>query len=135
MFSDIDICEKRTLFYTLSKRFFDIGLLREVYSSDTVSVCNIANSMYLAFPFAPIEDNKVFGVPTNTRGLKKIIKNNNYVYRIIASYQNTPEYIVLLNDKLIEAFWPLKEKMSEPGSESPDVDLKFEEKLMKKRNG
>lgn len=131
----MEICKtKRTLFYTLSKRFFDLGLLREVYSTDTVSVCNLANSMYLAFPFATIEDNNVCGLVIDTEGLKKVIKDNNYVYKIATSYQKSPKYIVPLNDKFVEVFLPIKEKRSAPGFESSNVDLKFEEELMKKRN-
>lgn len=124
---------KKDLYYKLTERYFDMGLLREVYSSDSVSVCNLANSFYLAVPFEEIED-VVIGVVTNTEGLKKIIENNDYVYEMANDYLRggRKKYIVQINDKLARAFLPIKQKRENPGCESPDVNLEFEEELKRK---
>ena len=132
--SNEDVQKKKVIFYELSKEYFDNGLLREIYSSSMVSICNLANSMYLAFLFAAIDENGVVGVVADKDVLKTIIQNNNYVYKIVQSYiqSNDNKYFVELNDKLTETFMPIKEKRSAPGCESSNIDFELEEEIIRK---
>ena len=129
-----ELQKRKALFYELSKKHFDLGLLREIYSSDAMSICNLTNSMYLAFMFETVEEKSVCGVVVNKDGLKDIIKNNNIVYSVARSYieDNQTKYIVPVNDKLIEVFTPIMEKRSTPGCESSNVDLELEKEIMRK---
>lgn len=125
---------KRDLYYALTTKHFDLGLLREIYSDDSVSICNLANSVYLAIPFETIETNIPVGVVVDVDAVKKIIKNSQYVYQIANSYalQNQKKYIVPIDNKLIEVFLPIKQKRELPGNESSNIDLVFEQELMQK---
>lgn len=125
---------KKELYYELTKKHFDAGVLKEVYSSENVSVTNLANSYYLAVPFATIENNIPVGVITDVNGLKKIINDDNHVYVLGDYYTRTKQdkYIVAINDDLIRVFLPIKQKRELTNSVSECVDLEFEESLKQK---
>lgn len=126
--------DKRDLYYMLTTKHFDLGVLREIYSSDLVSICNLANSMYLAVPFDAIENNIPVGVVVDVDMAKKIIENNEYVYNIANAYasQNQTKYILPIGDKLIDVFLPIKQKRELSGDESSNIDLNWEQELMAK---
>ena len=125
--------EKRDLYYILTEKHFNIGLLREVYSSNSVSICNLADSFYLAVPFDTIEGKTPFGVVVDVEMAKQIIENNKHVYNIANSYaaQKQNKYIMPINDKLIEVFMPIKKKREVNGV-SETIDLQWEQELMQK---
>lgn len=125
---------KKELYYELTKKHFDLGILKEVYSSENVSVTNLADSYYLAVPFAAIEKNIPVGVITDANGLKRIIEDNNHVYVLGDYYAKTKQdkYIVSINDDLIRVFLPIKQKREETASVSGCIDLNFEQELMAK---
>ena len=126
---------KRDLYYMLTSKHFDLGLLKEIYSSDSVSICNLADSVYLAVPFDTIEQNIPVGVVVDVDMAKKIIENNEYVYTIANSYgaHNQTKYIVPINDKLIQVFMPLKQKRELSGKVDAGIDLQWEQELMSKK--
>lgn len=127
---------KRDLYYVMTSKHFDLGLLKEIYANDSISICNLANSMYLAIPFEAIEKNIPVGVVVDVEGVKKIIEDNKYVYAVANSYasQNQSKYIVPIDDKLIEVFLPIKQKRELNGNVSSNIDLQFEEQLLRQNN-
>lgn len=129
-----ELSAKRDVFYACAQRFFACGLLREVYATDTFSICNLANSMYLAFVF-PLVDDVPVGAVIDLDMFKKILKNSDYLYRVFQSYcqHDHRKYLVPMNDKLMEVFMPIKQKREKPGCEAPEIDLQFEAELQRKR--
>ena len=39
-------------FYRLTKDYFEAGIIREIYQSDKISVCNLCNTTYAVFNYS-----------------------------------------------------------------------------------
>ena len=125
--------EKKELYYNLTKKYFDVGLMREVYISDRVSVCNLSNSFYVVVPFDLIQNNiPPVGAVTDKDGLKEIIKDDTYAYGLIDHYFKTKQdkYLIPINDDMFKIFMPIKQKRDAMGTVSDCIDLQLEEEIM-----
>jgi ABC-type uncharacterized transport system substrate-binding protein len=81
----------RLRFYQEVQKFFDIGLLKEIYKSDMVSICNLTNSFYLVFHFAFDSDGTFFGVITESTTAKNIVQDNNEAIKLLEYYTQTDQ--------------------------------------------
>lgn len=120
-------------FTELLNRFYENGLLKEVYSSKRALVCNAFDQFYIAFALDLMEDytDAFPGFSINTNGLRYIVEDDTYVLRHFQalSDEDQNETLVLLNEKLLQ-FW--LEKRSEFKQRPPKVDLQFEQEVMAK---
>ena len=130
------INENRALFYTKCQKYFDLGLLREIYSSDLVSICNLTNSFYLVVHFGFYVENTFFGVVAESRMAKNVVEDNSVAMDILEYYvdKEQKEYVMTIDDTLIKYFMPIKEAREKEGSVSPNIDLEFEAEMMKRKN-
>ena len=126
----------RLRFYQEIQKFFDRGLLKEIYKSDMVSICNLANSFYLVFHFAFDADGTFFGVITESTTAKNIVQDNNAAIELLEYYIQSDQkrYVVPLNDSLIKYFLPIKAQREKEGSISENIDLEFESEMIKRKN-
>lgn len=130
-------------FYNDSDLFFQEGILREIYSTDTFSICNVANHNYAFFPFSTSES-RLFtskkeghlGIFISINFLRKVLNDNSNLANLaLIDKANMKKLSFRLNDKNYIALKQLKEKTDLNGPSS-EIDLAMEAKLLnsKKRN-
>lgn len=121
-------------FYNLSKDFFDAGIIREIYNSDNISICNICNATYVVFDYNLLKNlDYPIGFLFNQNGIKDVINNYEGYLALIASFDKADykrSSIELSPDKF-EKYLNLKNKMDIEGP-GKDINYDFEEEIMKK---
>lgn len=121
-------------FYEDTKRFYDAGLLRDVYVDDIKCICNASNNHYICFPYFKSEkSNSQIGFMFQAEHLKTLISDKFFIYKLI--YEKDQDFInkwsCLTNDKLFNALLERKKQTDVEGP-SKFVDLALEEEIMKK---
>ena len=53
-----DMKPNRDLFYKEMAPFFEAGIFKEIYSSDLISICNVANYSYVIFNYVRIQEGR-----------------------------------------------------------------------------
>ena len=119
-------------FDMISQRFFEAGLLSEVYRDDKVCICNMANSAYVAFFYDYLEKgvDRFMGIMFPGRFLKRVVDDPGY---IIQSFQLVPnneltKFVFKLNDVYFNEALKIKVQTDANGP-YPGIDLEFEEKI------
>ncbi|MBO5120128.1 MAG: hypothetical protein J6C28_00395 [Bacilli bacterium] len=119
-------------FNGMLNRFYENGLLKEVYKSETATVCNAFDQFYIAFSnelVAQYEDGRFPGFIMNSNGLRSIVEDNNFVNRYFGSLSSKgqDEVLVLLDETLFQHFATHKAEFSK---RPPRVDLAYEQQVM-----
>lgn len=115
-------------FYCQAKSFFEDGLLREIYSSDKISVCNVANAFYTMFNYS-VSEMGVIGVHLEPKYLEGIMKNNDLFYLICKSLGRSglQKYSFCFDKQAYNYLKTVKQQIDILG---PAVDLEYEKKLL-----
>ena len=123
------LTEEQKKFFLDNCRFFDDGLLRVIYCTDKLCICNMSNQTYAAFCYADSKDGQI-GILGNVdamRGLienplltpiimKKCLLNNNSVFTLNDSSYNVMKKFKLINDA--------------KGHPTDSIDFDFEAEMM-----
>ena len=120
-------------FLELLTKFYENGLLKEVYRSQNVIVCNVLNQFYFVFDLEILQDltENFPGFLMNSHGLRKIVEDNDYVntYYGLLSDEAKSDAMRLLNENAFERL--LKKKEDYLQRAVPDnMDLDFERELL-----
>jgi hypothetical protein len=131
---------KNEKFNEMLNRFYENGLMKEVYASEHAIVCNILDQLYVVFNvFVMDEWKNEYGYPgfiVNSRGLRNILKDDVYVH---AHYLSLPEkmqrdYLLVLNEKFYRHMVDNKERLSQKPP-NPEIDLEFEKAVIEHGKG
>ena len=115
-------------FYEQAKRFFDDGLMYEIYASDRLCICNIANQCYAVFGFRRSKLGPL-GMFINPDMVMKIIEDKNYLYRLVDSDRTKYTALaIILDDARYAIFQKFKERNALLGPSS-DIDPEMEAKV------
>ena len=115
-------------FYQNAKRFFDDGLMYEIYSSDRLCICNIANQCYGVFGFSRSKLGPL-GMYINPDMVMNIIEDKNYLYRLVdADRSKYTALAVILDDTRYAIFKKFRDRNALLGPSS-DIDPELEAKV------
>jgi len=129
--------QDRNQFYKVAQQFFDLGLMNEIYSSDKLCVCNVANVGYYVFSYDSILNGNYqfpIGVSFQKDIIEDIINNNDNWYTHIkaAGKDYVNKYLVSLSPKVMDVMLKLKNERDINGP-GPNIDYEWEERI-KNRN-
>jgi len=111
--------------------FFDSGAIREIYANDNISLLNISNSIYVGTNYYKDKnDNTYLGLILGVDQMREAIKNNNYIFKVMAnaSKKVLKQVLVEFNDRALEIVKRYKDKTDKEGP-SEYIDFDFEAEL------
>ena len=114
------------------RKFIDLGLIKKVYSSKELSVCNISDTCYAIFNYTDTKHGQ-WGVIVVPEHAKQIVENNKLYNVLISKFseQQLYESSFYLNNKSLEIMKNLKKDTSIKGP-TTGVGLQWEEEIMAK---
>ena len=122
-------------FYEISKPFFEEGLLKEIYSNDKVSICNLVNHRYVIFFYEMLKQGqKDFpGIMFKGHRLEATVDDPKYLlecYRM-SSKETQIALLYPLNDFNFTRTQEVKKIM---GKQGPDPSMRpdIEERILRK---
>lgn len=80
---------EKELFYNKMKPYFDKGMVREIYNSESGVIFSFGETNYVACPYQLI-DNSPIGIYVNERTIKKIVEDEPYMLGLINYIFNDP---------------------------------------------
>lgn len=127
--------KEKKMFYDEIKKYLDSGLMREIYSSNDLSICNIADTFYTVFVYSAATNTKdsLSGIRINKRFIKEIIESNENFFRdyLSLSKEQKESVLVRFDQSTLKPLISLKNKSIENGP-SLNIDLELEEQIMAK---
>ena len=119
-------------FYISMKKFFDAGLIKEIYVSKDLSICNISNCCYAIFDYDMCSETKVpFGIATEPKYLESIIEDNDRFYNWLNSMSKDDQKKLMIHcdERIFNIMLQEKQKTDRDG---PIVSLEYEQELIEK---
>lgn len=125
--------DERTKFLNQNQKFFENGLINEIYGNENISVLNIGNSLYVASQYAHDKNFVYSACIVDVEQIKKIIENNDILSIWIHNMSNEElkKIVVEFNDRSYDIMKNIKAKTDIEGP-SQFIDLEFEESLKQK---
>lgn len=126
-------------FYLLSHKWFESGVMREIYRSDSFCICNVLNQFYALFDFTRLKDFKNGGVKKdyeplgtvfNKKEIEEFIKKPMVYYEGIYDGTLLGKFMKLsfkINDENLKKFLKVKGKYLEKPASS--IDFEWESNL------
>jgi len=120
-------------FYDKAKDLFDLGLLKELVTTDQYSLCNLANSMYVLI-YGLADEYGIGGLFIEPEQAKKIAYNPDYFMKLMVFYKEhnaLESRHVFLNQNTLDNIIKFKKQTDLEGP-TKYVDLEFENELLEK---
>ena len=131
--------EMKASFIERNKIYFDEGLLKMVFWTETYCICNLVNYEYLFFPYEYVKNGVQGGFEMQPEAFKKILKiNQSRFFSMIHRYPvrftaDSEKYSVLLDQQTYVAMKKIKPIYdAEP---NPAIDFDLEERVIKSLEG
>ncbi len=116
-------------FRAQSKRFFDAGLLREIYCSDKLCICNMANQCYCVMNFIKTRQG-VAGLLISAQEAEKLAQDEGFMRSLLnMGKERFLERSFCLDDKRFEIMMKFKMRNDAQGP-TPDIDPEMEERVL-----
>lgn len=129
----LPIVNYRNVFNELLNKYYENGLLKEVYRTERAVVCNAFDQFYIAFSLELVESyaQDFPGFMMNSFGLRSIVEDDTFVihYYLYSSSEDQDEVLMILDEKQFQHFLAHKEEFQK---RPPRVDLQFEQEVMEK---
>ena len=130
------MAKENKAFTEMLNKFYENGLLKEVYRSEKAIVCNVFNQYYIAFSLDIVEHyTKDFPgfIMLGSSGLLEILRKDNFVneYCGYLTQEQKTRVQMFLNDDFFAQLLEKKEEFSQCPPPSK-VDLVFEREVMEK---
>lgn len=124
---------EREKFLIKNGKFFETGVINEIYGNENVSIINVANSLYVASQYAHDKDFVYSACIVDVEQIKKIIDDNKILPIWINNMTNDElkKIIVEFNENSYNVMKNIKLKTDINGP-SQFVDLEFEQSLKQK---
>ena len=134
--------KNREQFEEQAKRFFDAGLLKRLYTTDEICICNAVNTTYMVFPYfswdLPEKGEVQFGVRLPAWTIRKILDyGDGYFFALCDELMNRNTFSnrgEFLTDAVF-ALMEISRKKREIEGLTPDIDLSLDEELLRMNNG
>lgn len=123
----------REKFYILCEKFFKNDLVKEVYSTEDYSLCNISNKMYALIVDIDNEYGAA-GLFIDSENARRVVEYDDYFYKLIKHIKENNQFqdrLICLNDSSFETILNHKKETDLTGP-SEFVDLEFEAELKAK---
>lgn len=119
---------KKNKFYNSTSAYFENGIIREIYSNEHFSICNVANQCYAVFY---LQAEKPIGIIVNAPQVRAIVNDDKFLVdtvRYLNSNKRARSSRVFSMDiELFNEFQKLKLKNDLNGpSEAIDFDMELE---------
>lgn len=123
---------KKEKFYNDSKVFFEENLLNELYSSENLSICNLANQCYGVFPYMDTKEGQACLLVTSNQ-VQLIANDETFFNRLISGLDKKVlnERSIALNERTLELMRKMK-ATNDINGPTKDIDLEMEEQLKAK---
>jgi hypothetical protein len=125
----------RENFIKLTSKFFEAGLLKEIYNVGNVSICNMADTSYVLFSYDMYDENtkNYSGIMFNGKKIREVVNNPELV---LIGFMNGDlnkkrNLLVPLTERSFSIMKGLKSKTDITGP-TQDIDLEFEDSLKQK---
>ena len=119
----------KELFYKNIHPYEQLGMVREVCSTEHLTIISLGEIVYIVCPYILAESNYALGVYMNSESIKQIIKNDNDIYPYISAVFNDIDK----RDKLTLCFSPEKidywKKWIDNNKGINKIDYQLEEEL------
>ena len=116
-------------FYENNKVFFDTDILKEIYTTDAFSICNISDQCYGVFPYI-VTKNGYCGVLVSSREVEAISEDSIMFNTILGdmSEEMFKKRSVMLNDSMLKKSLELQKRNKINGPTS-SIDYAMEERI------
>lgn len=123
---------KKEKFYIDSKLFFEENLLKELYSSENLCICNIADQCYGVFPYLDTKEGQACLLITSQQ-VKLMINDETFLNRLINDLDNKSltSKTITLNQRTFELMRKMKATNDIKGP-TKDIDFDMEASLLAK---
>lgn len=122
-------------FWQENRAFFDAGVLRMIYSTDTFCICNMCNSAYVTFDLVKLTGGETrFGLRTTLNQVKALVEDEGYYLRWLDHLKQNDSWqmrLVALDEATLAWMKTLKAQTDLTGPSSK-VDLHLENRLYQK---
>lgn len=120
-------------FEEMLNKFYNHGLLKEVYSSDKTKICNAFDQFYVAFNLDMQAEltSQFAGFKMGSATLKRVVEDEGYVIDYFnALSPETQQKIVLPLDEQLFNFWMANKEAFSRKPPNPKLDLAYEHQLI-----
>ncbi len=124
--------DKQAQFQLSLQKFFDAGVLKEIYSSDKISICNVSNCCYGVFEYELSNQmNSPLAFSMESCYIEAIMEDNERFYKWLASLseQDKNRRLISCNEKTFQSMLKKKQQTDITG---PLVPLEYEQELIEK---
>lgn len=114
-------------FYNRTRIFFEEGLMNEIYSSEKISICNVANALYLVFNYT-VSNLGAIGIHLEPKYIEGMINDNDLFYDLCNSLgkEKLSNESFCMDYKMFNYLKSVKEKTDLLG---PYVNLEYEKSI------
>ena len=126
LFGNLPVRSKKW-FYEQASRFFEDGLMYEIYASDRLCICNVANQCYAVFGFTRSKLGPL-GMYINPDMVMKIIEDRNFLHRLVDSDRSKYAALAVILDDTRYAIFKKYADRNKLLGPSTDIDPEMEEK-------
>ena len=121
---------KKEMFYIMAQKCFDEGILREIYATNNISLCNVGNAYYAAFLLADgSTNNNIQFMLINDDQIELIMQDENNLNIIYQTRPANQKMLYVFNER---AYNTMKNSRNRVLVEGPQVNLQNEERLIEK---
>ena len=129
------MAKENKAFLEILDKFYENGLLKEVYRSEKAIVCNVFNQFYVEFSLDEVQNHtKNFPgyIGLKSSGLLEILRNDNFIneYSRCLRKGQKNELLMFLNDDSFAALLKMKADFAQNPPQCR-LDLDFEQEVMK----
>ena len=121
----------KDMFYKMSQVFFEEGLLKEIYNSDKITICNVCNAFYMVFNYTITESGPI-GIVLETNYMEPLLEDEG-LFNQLYNYFGDKEFerrCRSLNKQVYEYFKKLKKETELKG---PYINLEYEKQLIENK--
>ena len=125
-----DCMTRKEKFYLDAQRCFDEEILKEIYTTDVVSLCNVGNAYYAAFLLS--EENKsqyIQFMLVNDDQIEMIMQDDNNLSVLYHDRPENQKMLYIFDDR---AYMTMKNSRDRVLLEGPKIDLDKEKELIEK---
>ena len=121
---------RRDKFYLLAKKLFEEGILKEIYKSETLSLCNVGNAFHVAFLLDECNKSEnIQFVIVPFAQIKYVMRDEKSLYELFNMRPNDAKKVYAFDDRAHNTMRNAKNRCLVEG---PRIDLEEEQRLIRK---
>lgn len=121
---------KKEKFYLQAQKFFEEGILKEIYTTDNISLCNVGNAYYAAFLVGDTyRENNIQFMLLSDDQIEFIMQNDDNLSRLYRARPTNQKMLYVFDER---AYNTMNNSRNRILVEGPAVDLENEARLIEK---